>query len=76
MFPDIGLQCVDTPNWKDKDGDNCERYSYKKWCEHGRIKEAHSGLATSRYNNPHENCCACGKPLGKPINIYLLLRKI
>lgn len=62
-----GYTCGDTPDWKDKDGDNCQSYSYNNWCttsggagvgwheEWGTMDDfRNNGLIAS------EACCACG----------------
>ena len=42
-------QCVDTPGWRDKDGDSCVAYVYRPW----------DNCGLRGYEDSCGNCCAC-----------------
>ena len=56
------LECIDTADWEDDVGFNCEDYKNKLWCENGVAR--YSLVTGSESNFPEDNCCLCGK--GKP----------
>ena len=53
LISNSNLECKDTPSWDDGWGMGCESYA------------ANPGLCSyyggSDHNNPHLNCCVCGK---------------
>jgi hypothetical protein len=49
--------CVDTPNWDNGSGRNCEWYAENR-CSDGHYN---GSTAVSKRNYPNKNCCACGK---------------
>ena len=54
------LECVNTPKWDGRyPGQDCRRY--EGYCENGYANKRYAFLMTDAYNNPDENCCACGK---------------
>ena len=55
------LECVDNAGWSDPLGDDCKEY--EKFCENGNAKPGFEDYLDEFYNNPEENCCACGKPI-------------
>ena len=53
---------MNTKGWKNGKGHNCSSYE-KMWCFNGGAKEDSEWALGDAYNNPEENCCACGKKL-------------
>eukprot|EP00965_Chrysotila_dentata_P232954 6199287-Pleurochrysis_carterae.AAC.1 len=51
--------CQDTPGWLDPYGHKCDAYAVDGHCRAGVIY--HEWIATLAFNNPHYNCCICGK---------------
>lgn len=58
FFP-LNTVCVDTIGWTGN-GSNCNWWSNNR-CENGGSRAGYEGWLGDSYNNPENNCCACGK---------------
>jgi hypothetical protein len=55
--------CHDTPGWSAfRGGVTCKIFS-DRYCEDGDVIKRFRKFAGSQFNNPTENCCACGKEI-------------
>jgi hypothetical protein len=53
--------CVDTPGWDNGSDQGCSSYVGSGWCANGAAKAGKEWTVTPDFNNPDQNCCACGK---------------
>ena len=54
------LDCSDTPDWTDVDGDDCNMFRH--FCFDGEPEpDVLEHLFNEYYGWPQQNCCGCGK---------------
>lgn len=59
--------CHDTPGWTAfRGGVACSIFS-QRYCVDGGVKKQFLKYASSQFNNPSDNCCACGKKIKEEI---------
>jgi len=58
-WKESGSTCQDTSGWLDPHGHGCDKYLSDGHCAGGYV--LHEYIAKDRLNNPHQNCCVCGK---------------
>ena len=46
-------ECIDTPDWKDRNGNNCEYYGIS-FCESGEAKPGYEGYLGEISNYPED----------------------
>jgi hypothetical protein len=50
-------KCLDYKDWKDEEGENCQKYERKRWCAEYRD---YAPKNDKKYVTAGEACCACG----------------
>eukprot|EP00312_Isochrysidales_sp_CCMP1244_P015274 CAMPEP_0202742240 /NCGR_PEP_ID=MMETSP1388-20130828/4885_1 /ASSEMBLY_ACC=CAM_ASM_000864 /TAXON_ID=37098 /ORGANISM="Isochrysis sp, Strain CCMP1244" /LENGTH=536 /DNA_ID=CAMNT_0049409139 /DNA_START=58 /DNA_END=1668 /DNA_ORIENTATION=+ len=55
------VECIDTKDWDNGEGQGCQDYS--EYCQGGGFRLGSEWAGGERYHHPEHNCCVCGKPL-------------